>query len=90
MRLHKFTKEKKTIDALKELIDRHSQYLSQSKISSAQIIKLIEKLKTNLKQKKQSKENTKEPEVKAKEVEKVEKVEEKEEEDDEYNFDEFK
>ena len=91
MRLHKFTKEKKTIDALKELIDRHGQYLSQSKISSAQLIKLIEKLKANLKQKKQSKENTKEPEVqpKPKEVEKVEKVEEKEEDEDEYNFDDL-
>lgn len=89
MRLHKFTKENTTIDALKELIARHGQYLSQSKISSNQMIKLIEKLKANLKQKKKSKENAKESEPKPKETEKVNKVEEKEDDEDEYNFDEF-
>lgn len=102
MRLHKFTKEKNTNEVLKELIDRHTLYLSKNKINTNQLIKLIEKLKANLKTKskqKDDKENSKEQELKQP-TEKVEKVEEKkeepkeekkeeEEEEEEYNFDEF-
>lgn len=75
MRLHKFTKEKNTTQALTELYDRHPLYLSKNKINTNQMIKLIEKLKSNLKpaknKPKDNKENSKEQEISIRKVEKI-------------------
>ena len=47
MRLHKFTKEKSNAEVMKELYERHQVYLDKKKVSSEQLIKLIERLKKN-------------------------------------------
>ena len=47
MRLHKFTKEKNNAEVMKELYERHQVYLDKKKVSSEQLLKLIERLKQN-------------------------------------------
>ena len=47
MRLHKFTKEKNNAEIMKELYERHQSYLDKKKVSSEQLLKLIERLKQN-------------------------------------------
>ena len=47
MRLHKFTKEKSNAEVMKELYERHQVYLDKKKVSSEQLLKLIERLKQN-------------------------------------------
>ncbi len=86
MRLHKFTKEKNTGEIMKELFERHQAYLDKKKISSEQLVRLIERLKQNFVPRKRKNENKKEeiknkekPEVK-KEIKNEEKKEEKKEE----------
>ena len=86
MRLHKFTKEKNTGEIMKELFERHQAYLDKKKISSEQLVRLIERLKQNFVPRKRKNENKKEeiknkekPEVK-KEIKNEEKNEEKKEE----------
>ena len=104
MRIHKLNPDKKTADIMKELYDRHTQYLDKKKVNPNQIIKLIEKIKSNFKPrekkevKKEEKKEVKKEEIKEvkneekKEEIKEEKKEEKKDDDDdedEYNFDEF-
>ena len=104
MRIHKLNQDKKTADIMKELYDRHQQYLDKKKVNPNQIIKLIEKIKSNFKPrekkevKKEEKKEVKKEEIKEvkneekKEEIKEEKKEEKKDDDDdedEYNFDEF-
>ena len=104
MRIHKLNQDKKTADIMKELYDRHQQYLDKKKVNPNQIIKLIEKIKSNFKprekkkKKKKKKKEEKKEEIKEvkneekKEEIKEEKKEEKKDDDDdedEYNFDEF-
>jgi hypothetical protein len=65
MRLHKFTKEKSNAEIMKELYDRHQVYLDKKKVSSEQLIKLIERLKQNfVPRKKKSENQDKKPEAK--------------------------
>ena len=47
MRIHKLKKDKPTADIMKELYDRHNQYLDKKKVNPKQIEKLIEKVKAN-------------------------------------------
>ena len=47
MRLHKFKKEKNNAEIIKELYERHQVYLDKKKVSSEQLIRLIERLKQN-------------------------------------------
>ena len=47
MRLHKFNKEKNNAEIIKELYERHQVYLDKKKVSSEQLLKLIERLKQN-------------------------------------------
>ena len=47
MRLHKFSKTKSNAEIMKELYERHQMYLDKKKVSSEQLIRLIEKLKEN-------------------------------------------
>ena len=54
---------KKTADIMKELYDRHTQYLDKKKVNPNQIIKLIEKIKSNFKPK-EKKEDKKQEEKK--------------------------
>ena len=86
MRLHKFTKEKNNAEIIKELYERHQVYLDKKKVSSEQLIRLIEKLKQNFVPRKKKNENKKEEakneekkEIK-KDIKKEEKNEEKKEE----------
>ena len=84
MRLHKFTKEKSNAEVMKELYERHQVYLDKKKVSSEQLIKLIERLKQNfVPRKKKGDKNGKIPEKKEevkKEIKKEEKKEAKKEE----------
>ena len=104
MRIHKLNQDKKTADIMKELYDRHQQYLDKKKVNPNQIIKLIEKIKSNFKPrekkevKKEEKKEVKKEEIKeVKNEEKKEEIKEKKKEEkkdddddeDEYNFDEF-
>ena len=41
MRIHKLKKDKPTADIMKELYDRHNQYLDKKKVNPKQIEKLI-------------------------------------------------
>ena len=88
MRLHKFKKEKNNAEIIKELYERHQVYLDKKKISSEQLIRLIERLKQNFVPKKKKSENKKEEEKNQenkqkneikKEITKEEKKEEKKE-----------
>ena len=84
MRLHKFTKEKSNAEVMKELYERHQVYLDKKKVSSEQLIKLIERLKQNfVPRKKKGDKDGKIPEKKEevkKEIKKEEKKEAKKEE----------
>ena len=86
MRLHKFKKEKNNAEIIKELYERHQVYLDKKKVSSEQLIRLIERLKQNFVPRKKKTENKKEEaknDVKAepkKEIKKEEKKEVKREE----------
>ena len=97
MRIHKLNRDKKTADIMKELYDRHTQYLDKKKVNPNQIIKLIEKIKSNFKpkekkedkkqeekkdEKKEIKEENKEENNKEKEEKKEENKEEKKKEED--------
>ena len=62
MRLHKFKKEKNNAEIIKELYERHQVYLDKKKISSEQLVRLIERLKQNFVPKKKKSENKKEEE----------------------------
>ena len=88
MRLHKFKKEKNNAEIIKELYERHQVYLDKKKISSEQLVRLIERLKQNFVPKKKKSENKKEEEKNQenkqkyeikKEIKKEEKKEEKKE-----------
>ena len=83
MRLHKFKKEKNNAEIIKELYERHQVYLDKKKVSSEQLIRLIERLKQNFVPRKKKNETKKEEnkneakvEIK-KEIKKEEKKEEK-------------
>ena len=80
MRIHKLNQDKKTADIMKELYDRHQQYLDKKKVNPNQIIKLIEKIKSNFKprEKKEVKKEEKK-EVKKEEIKEVKNEEKKEE-----------
>ena len=88
MRLHKFKKEKNNAEIIKELYERHQVYLDKKKISSEQLVRLIERLKQNFVPKKKKSENKKEEEKNQenkqkyeikKEIKKEEKKDEKKE-----------
>ena len=78
MRIHKLNQDKKTADIMKELYDRHQQYLDKKKVNPNQIIKLIEKIKSNFKPR-EKKEDKKQEEKKELKEEKKELKEEKKE-----------
>ena len=81
MRLHKFTKDKSNAEVMKELYERHQVYLDKKKVSSEQLIKLIERLKQNFVPRKKKKDNqTKNNEIKKEEKKIEEKKEIKKEE----------
>ena len=89
MRLHKFKKEKNNAEIIKELYERHQIYLDKKKVSSEQLIRLIERLKQNFVPRKKKngtkKEEEKNQEIKIKieikkEIKKEEKKEVKQEE----------
>ena len=78
MRLHKFTKEKSNAEVIKELYERHQVYLDKKKVSSEQLIKLIERLKQNfVPRKKKSENQIKEPEPKKEQKKEIKKEESK-------------
>ena len=89
MRLHKFTKDKNNAEIMKELYEKHQVYLDKKKISSEQLLRLIERLKQNFVPRKKQpkklenkKEETKQQEIikeAKKEVKKEIKIEEKKE-----------
>ena len=85
MRLHKFKKEKNNAEIIKELYERHQVYLDKKKISSEQLVRLIERLKQNFVPKKRKNGNKKEetkndkPTEVKKEIKKEEKKKEKKE-----------
>ena len=89
MRIHKLNPDKKTADIMKELYDRHTQYLDKKKVNPNQIIKLIEKIKSNFKpkeKKEDKKQEEKKDEIKdLKEENKVENNKENEEKKEEIN-----
>ena len=62
MRLHKFKKEKNNAEIIKELYEKHQVYLDKKKISSEQLVRLIERLKQNFVPIKKKSENKKEEE----------------------------
>ena len=83
MRLHKFTKEKNNAEVMKELYERHQVYLDKKKVSSEQLLRLIERLKQNFVPKKKKSDNqSKKPgmkmEEKKEEIKEVKKEEKKE------------
>ena len=88
MRLHKFKKEKNNAEIIKELYEKHQVYLDKKKISSEQLVRLIERLKQNFvpikkksenkKEEEKNQENKQKNEIK-KEIKKEEKKEEKKE-----------
>ena len=84
MRLHKFKKEKNNAEIIKELYERHQVYLDKKKVSSEQLLRLVERLKQNFVPRKKKTENKKEEaknDVKAepkKEIKKEEKKRRKE------------
>jgi len=64
MRLHKFKKDKSSAEVMKELYERHQVYLDKKKVSSEQLLKLIERLKQNFVPRKKKDENQKNSEKK--------------------------
>ena len=91
MRLHKFTKDKSNAEVMKELYERHQVYLDKKKVSSEQLIKLIERLKQNFVPRKKKKDNqTKNNEIKKEEKKIKEKKEIKKEEKKEIKKEEKK
>ena len=72
MRLHKFKKEKNNAEIIKELYERHQVYLDKKKISSEQLVRLIERLKQNFVPKKKKSENKKEEEKNQENIQKNE------------------
>ena len=74
MRLHKFTKDKNNAEVMKELYEKHQVYLDKKKVSSEQILRLIERLKQNFVPRKKKTENKK-PEMKKEEKRQEEKKE---------------
>ena len=74
MRLHKFTKDKSNAEVMKELYEKHQVYLDKKKVSSEQILRLIERLKQNFVPRKKKTENKK-PEMKKEEKKQEEKKE---------------
>ena len=91
MRLHKFTKDKSNAEVMKELYERHQVYLDKKKVSSEQLIKLIERLKQNFVPRKKKKDNqTKNNEIKKEEKKINEKKEIKKEEKKEIKKEEKK
>ena len=83
MRLHKFTKEKNNAEVMKELYERHQVYLDKKKVSSEQLLRLIERLKQNFVPKKkksdnQSKKTGMKMEEKKEEIKEIKKEEKKE------------
>ena len=86
MRLHKFKKEKNNAEIIKELYERHQIYLDKKKVSSEQLVRLIERLKQNFVPRKKKNENKKEEEKNQENKQKVEiKKEIKKEEKKEIN-----
>ena len=94
MRLHKFKKEKNNAEIIKELYERHQVYLDKKKVSSEQLIRLIERLKQNFVPRKKKTEGKKEEakneakidikkEIKKEEKKEEKKVEKKEEKKEE-------
>ena len=84
MHLHKFKKEKNNAEIIKELYERHQIYLDKKKVSSEQLVRLIERLKQNFIPRKKKtdtkKEEEKNQEIKPKiEIKKEIKKEEKKE-----------
>jgi len=59
MRIHKLKKDKPTADIMKELYDKHNQYLDKKKVNPKQIEKLIEKVKANFIDKRKTNNNNK-------------------------------
>lgn len=83
MRLHKFTKEKNNAEVMKELYERHQVYLDKKKVSSEQLLRLIERLKQNFVPRKKKTDNqSKKPGVKKEEtkeqIQEIKKEEKKE------------
>ena len=81
MRLHKFKKEKNNAEIIKELYERHQIYLDKKKVSSEQLVRLIERLKQNFVPRKKKTENKKEEaknDVKAEPKKEIKKEEKKE------------
>ena len=76
MRLHKFTKEKSNAEVMKELYERHQVYLDKKKVSSEQLLKLIERLKQNFVPRKKKVEN--QPKMSENKKEEKKEVEKKE------------
>ena len=72
MRLHKFKKEKNNAEIIKELYERHQIYLDKKKVSSEQLVRLIERLKQNFVPRKKKNENKKEEEKNQENKQKVE------------------
>ena len=62
MRLHKFKKEKNNAEIIKELYERHQIYLDKKKVSSEQLVRLIERIKQNFVPRKKKNEAKKEEE----------------------------
>ncbi len=79
MRLHKFTKEKNNAEIMKELYERHQIYLDKKKVSSEQLLRLIERLKQNFVPKRKKTDNQAKNPTMKKEERKEEKKEEKKE-----------
>ena len=77
MRLHKFTKEKNTGEIMKELFERHQAYLDKKKISSEQLVRLIERLKQNFVPRKRKEEENEENKEENKEEDNKENKKEK-------------
>jgi hypothetical protein len=72
MRLHKFRKDKNNAEIIKELYERHQIYLDKKKVSSEQLVRLIERLKQNFVPRKKKNENKKEEEKNQENKQKVE------------------
>ena len=80
MRLHKFTKDKNNAEVMKELYERHQVYLDKKKVSSEQLLKLIERLKQNFVPRKKNSDNKTKNSEKKKEEKKEDNKKDKKEE----------
>ena len=72
MRLHKFKKEKNNAEIIKELYERHQIYLDKKKVSSEQLVRLIERIKQNFVPRKKKNEAKKEEEKNQENKQKIE------------------